>query len=336
LKYFETDRGILYNQDCFDVMSNIPEKSVNTIIADPPYFEIKGDFDFIFKDFDDYLEFIEKQAKEYKRILADNGSLFIYGHAKRIAYIQIIFDKYFNLENSLIWEKKECQTKKGAFNFRSFAPVTERILFYGNEWDISSGALVANKATLKSRDYIRDEILRAKGKIKLKEINIILGVATNGGGVASSVLSTEKTENTFITEEHYETIKKWLNNGTEYEYLRTEYEDLRTEYEDLRRPFQGSDKTVDILKFSQESTITGKYKHPTQKPPKLTQHLLRTTTRENNTVYIPFGGSGVECEACEILNLKWISSEIEPKYCEIIKKRLETQSTNNFSGYSLF
>ena len=85
-----------------DWMTNdLPDGSVNLIIADPPYFEIKGDFDFVWDSFDDYLKDVEKWAVECKRLLAENGTLFWYGDDKRIAYAQIIFDKYFNLVNHL-------------------------------------------------------------------------------------------------------------------------------------------------------------------------------------------------------------------------------------------
>ena len=91
---------------CDDFLNNgLPDKSVQLIIADPPYFEVKGDFDFIWDSFDEYLADVEKWAKECKRILADNGTLFWYGSAKRIAYSQIILDRYFNLVNNLVWNK---------------------------------------------------------------------------------------------------------------------------------------------------------------------------------------------------------------------------------------
>jgi DNA modification methylase len=63
--------------------NNLPEKSVNMILADPPYFQVKGDFDFIWNSFEDYLKDVEKWAIECKRLLADNGTLFWYGHAKK-------------------------------------------------------------------------------------------------------------------------------------------------------------------------------------------------------------------------------------------------------------
>jgi site-specific DNA-methyltransferase (adenine-specific) len=118
--------------------NDIEDKSIDVLMCDPPYYNVKGDFDFIWDSFEEYLKDVEKWAVECKRILKDNGSLFWWGHAKKIAYAQIIFDKYFNLGNSLVWEKKECQTKAQDYGqARYFAPITERCLFYSNEIEMS-------------------------------------------------------------------------------------------------------------------------------------------------------------------------------------------------------
>jgi DNA modification methylase len=50
--------------------NTLPDKSVQLIIADPPYFEVKGEFDFIWSSFDEYLKDVEKWAKECERLLA--------------------------------------------------------------------------------------------------------------------------------------------------------------------------------------------------------------------------------------------------------------------------
>ena len=302
--------GKIYCEDCLETMKRIDDKSINLIIADFPYFEVKGDFDFIWKDFDEFLEWVEVCAKEFKRILADNGSLYVYGDAKKIAYKQIIFDKYFNLENNLVWYKPDCMAKKGIGEFRSFAPSTERILFYSNEIVNIEGICVNN-----ARDYIRNEIIRAKGKIIFKDVNKALGTATNGGGVASATLSLDKTVPTMMTKEHYNLLRIWLNSSKEYEYL-------RKEYEDLRRPFNNT-KYEDVLSFNQDIFLYNKYNHPTIKPPKLSAELIKISSKENDLVYIPFGGSGTELEQCHLLNRRYIGSELEKKYCDIIEDRIK-------------
>jgi len=63
--------------------------------------------------------------------------------------------------------------------------------------------------------------------------------------------------------------------------------------------------------------------HPTEKQvPHLEKYLI-ISSKENDLIIDPFGGSGATALACENLHRRWIMIEKEPKYCEIIKKRLE-------------
>lgn len=160
-----------------DWMNNgLPDGCAKLIIADPPYFEVRGEFDFIWSSFEKYLEDVKKWAVECKRLLAQNGTLFWYGNAKKIAYAQVIFDQHFDLINSLVWDKGSFMGLEASADIRSFAPCTERILMYGNE--------VFNLTTSVQsiRNYIREQITLNKGSVVLKDVNMALGTATNGGG----------------------------------------------------------------------------------------------------------------------------------------------------------
>lgn len=288
--------------------NQLPDKSVQLIIADPPYFEVKGDFDFAWKSFDDYLIDVENWAKECKRLLAENGTLYWYGDAKNIAYTQVIFDKYFGLLNNLVWENTNDHKQQIRFNtgLRSFAPLTERILMYSN--DIYN----LTQCVYSIRDYIRDEIVRAKGKIVLKEVNKALGTATNGGGVASACLSLDKSEPAMFTKEMYQKLQVWLNDRKEYEYLRKEYEELRKEYEELRRPFYNERFHGDVIRLPNYET--GQYDHETIKPEKLARELILISSRKNDLVLIPFSGSGTECAMAAKEGRNFIGFDINEKY----------------------
>lgn len=301
----------VYNKDFLN--NDLPNKCANLIIADPPYFETKGDFDFIWDSFDDYLKDVEKWAIECKRLLADNGTLFWYGDDKKIAYAQIIFDKHFNLINNLVWNKGSFMGLEKSEGLRSFAPCTERILMYSKE------QYNLTQCVYHIRDYIRKEILKAKNKIVLKEVNKALGTATNGGGVASACLSLDKKEPTMITKEMYIKLQEWCRP-----YLSKEYEELRKEYEELRRPFNNFMNLQEILNFSNEAQKTGaKYKHDTVKPETLTRALILTCSRQNDLVVVPFAGSGTECAMAAKENRDFIGFDIEPKYVDMANKRIE-------------
>jgi len=62
--------------------------------------------------------------------------------------------------------------------------------------------------------------------------------------------------------------------------------------------------------------------HPTQKPIGLIRELI---PQESCIILDPFMGSGTTLVAAKNLNRKSIGIEIEPKYCEIAKKRLRQE-----------
>lgn len=63
--------------------------------------------------------------------------------------------------------------------------------------------------------------------------------------------------------------------------------------------------------------------HKSQKPINLITELIEKYTKENDTVFDPFIGSGTTAIACIKTNRNYIGFEINPKYVEIANKRIE-------------
>jgi len=63
--------------------------------------------------------------------------------------------------------------------------------------------------------------------------------------------------------------------------------------------------------------------HPTQKPVALFEYLIRTYTNEGETVLDNCAGSGTTAIACLNTKRNYILIEKEPKYCDIIEKRIK-------------
>lgn len=63
--------------------------------------------------------------------------------------------------------------------------------------------------------------------------------------------------------------------------------------------------------------------HPTVKPIKLMEYLIRLITPPNGTVLDPFMGSGSTGVAAKRLGFEFIGIEMDPSYAEIARKRLE-------------
>ena len=295
------EQNKIYNLNFLD--NTLPVKCAQLIIADPPYFEVKGSFDFIWKSFDDYLKDVEKWAIECKRILSDNGTLFWYGHAKKLAYSQIILDKYFNLENNLVWYKFDSQTNKSIAYLNCFAPTTERILMYSKNENFDF-----------FRNYLKEA--RSKKGMTIKQVAKEMGVY----GALYGFYEQNNTGSQIPTKDQYNKLVKIL--------------ELDIEYDKIARCFNNEGMLNDVLKFSQEAHITGNYDHDTCKPETLTRALILTCSRENDLVVVPFAGSGTECAMSAKENRNFIGFDIESKYVEMANKRcsehLRTQALFSF------
>ena len=80
-----------------------------------------------------------------------------------------------------------------------------------------------------------------------------------------------------------------------------------------------------VLKFNVECGL-----HPTQKPIPLLEYLIKTYTNEDELVLDFTMGSGSTGVACLNTNRKFISIELDKKYFNIAKKRLEEAKQISF------
>lgn len=63
--------------------------------------------------------------------------------------------------------------------------------------------------------------------------------------------------------------------------------------------------------------------HPTQKPEKLLERIIKSTSKADDLVLDPFLGSGTTCFVAKKYNRKYIGIEKEEKYYKIAVKRIE-------------
>jgi len=69
--------------------------------------------------------------------------------------------------------------------------------------------------------------------------------------------------------------------------------------------------------------------HPTMKPIALVSQALQYSSFENQKVLDLFGGSGYTLIACEQTNRTCYMMELDPRYCDVIRKRYENYINNN-------
>ena len=62
--------------------------------------------------------------------------------------------------------------------------------------------------------------------------------------------------------------------------------------------------------------------HPTQKPIELVKKIILASSNDDSLIVDPFGGSGTTYAVAEAFNRRWLGTELNPDYCEMIKTRL--------------
>ncbi len=80
----------VFLKDVFDLLEELPDKSVDMIYGDPDYnVGVKyGDKDYK-KSFANYTDWYIKLAKESLRVLKDSGNMFLINYPKQNAYLRV-------------------------------------------------------------------------------------------------------------------------------------------------------------------------------------------------------------------------------------------------------
>lgn len=322
--------------DCLDIMRGMPDKCVDLVLTDPPYYKVmthdyagnKYEWDNSWGSFEEYLTFIDKCFIEFKHILKNNGSLYCFADDKIAAYIQVIGDKYLHLENNIVWYKPNNMPLKGWADFRSYAPATERMLFYSCEVEKTGlQEIYEDKSCFAGiKQYMRqerDKIIEARGFKTLEAFNDYINAVSETSSVVSRHYFAD-SQWVFPTKEMY---KKLQTTG----FFQREYEELRRPYEELRRPFAPKKNYTDVWEMP-ITPNTERVGHPTQKPIKLIERIIDTSSREGMIVFDPFLGSGTTAHACINTGRQYIGIEKDQDYFKIASDRIANAKSQDRLG----
>lgn len=139
-KFYQDDYATLIFGDAFEYLKSLPDKSVDNIITDPPYFLSNGGFSNsggkrvsvnkgkwdVAKEVN-VEEFYKKFLEESMRVLKDDGTLLIFGTMHNIYIIGYLLNKVgFKLLNNITWQKSNPAPN---LSRRMFTHSTETILW---------------------------------------------------------------------------------------------------------------------------------------------------------------------------------------------------------------
>ena len=313
----------IYEGDNLTILKEFPDKSVDLIYADPPFFsnkhylvESKDDIgNRAFADkwhggINSYIEWIKGRLIECKRVLKDTGSIYLHCDYHANSYLRVLMDEIFgmnNFRNEIIWQR----THAHGSGTKGFSRVHDTILFYSKTEKFKFN----KQYTPYSKEYIDG----------------FFNYAEPDGRRYQLVIATGPGE----TKNDYEWKGKKPSKGRHWAYNKLRMEELEKErrliyskngvprvkqYIDEKQGTLIPDMWYDIDVIHSNSKERQKY--PTQKPISLLERIINSASHEGDIILDPFCGCGTTIVAAQKLKRKWIGIDANSAACKLMQKRM--------------
>jgi len=290
----------IYNLDCITYLKKIKNKQINSIILDPPYFQVVNEkWDNQWNSFEEYLKWFENIIIELNRISKYSCSCWLFGYPYQLSYIIPLFEKHGFSYKQHITLNKGIQSVAGRVskNIKMFPTASEYIIYFYKDYR----NIIKNILQKKKKEY----------KYTCKYINTILGKATNGGGTWSTIAGENQKNIQYPTKSDWDKLDK-LFNGFDIKYEDYVYKFyLPLGITDIWDDIKFYDKTYKNIWKEKYKT---KCNHKTMKPYKLIERIINCSTDKNDIVLDIFMGTGMTGKVCKDLGRNIMGCEIDKNY----------------------
>lgn len=326
-KMIELNR--IYNEDCLEGMKRIPDGSVDCIICDLPYGNMKGAaLDGWSKNdtiWDEQLD-IDSMFVQYERVLKRNGNLILFSQEPYTSKLRSYNCNNIEFSYPLIWLKDHFANALIARK----APVSyfEDISVFYKRHD--------TQCLHPLREYF-SHVLEYIG-LSLKAINKAMGnrkaehsfyvagkkeVIDKIGGSADHVCRLGSSQFSLCTEDTYNKLIELFHIDKMQGFK--SYIELRSINRKFERTFnipEGQGHVSNVLSYTKDKKDR---LHPTQKPVALIGKLIKTYTNEGETILDNCMGSGTTAVAAIRTKRNFIGFELQKEYFDIAQKRINQE-----------
>lgn len=254
-----------------------------------------------------FLEFLRQRLFFAKKLLSEQGSIYLHIDYKIGHYVKIIMDEIFGMENFRNdITRKKCNPKN--FERSAYGNIKDMILFYSKSkkpiWN-SPKIPYSNedierlfkKTDVNGRRYTTIP-LHAPGETKSGVTN------TAFNGIKPPQGRHWRCSPAELEELDKKGLIEWSKNGVPRKIIYADEKDGKKmqdiwEFKDPQYPQYPTEKNIDLLK-----------------------NIITASSNENSIVMDFFCGSGTTLIAAEQLNRKWIGIDSSQKAIETVQKRL--------------
>lgn len=262
------------------LLDNGYKEQIKLIYIDPP-FATKSDFSKgetkAYRDKlegAEFVEFIRERIILMKELLSKDGFIYVHLDEKKGHYIKIILDEIFtegNYRNDIIWT----YNGKGLANAKNkFVPYNAYIYLYSKNPNSQLNNRIGG---------IAKSVMGRFGKYLNSDNQITFKTLKDNNENSELEKATKRFRSQFGREPNDNDIATDYNKGI---LLKNIWND------------------IGIIRANKKYKEYTEY--PTQKPIKLLERIIETSSNENDLVLDAFVGSGTTCAVAEKLNRKWI------------------------------
>lgn len=168
IEAIEVGLGKMFQGDALKIMPDLPEAHFQTIIADPPYFQVllEQNWDNLWNSPEDYLAWTKQWVEQCQRLLRPDGLLYIFGQLGKREHVWLhtcsMLAREMQFHDLIIWDRAVGYNER----YDSFTPQYEMILALRQTsckkpyFDKDAVRLRYDEATIQS--YLRDKRYKDK------------------------------------------------------------------------------------------------------------------------------------------------------------------------------
>jgi len=300
-------KNVLYKGDCLIESDKIESGSVDLILTDLPYGNMKNAPSTWDKSKTEWDTTIPPKDifKIANKILRRNGKLILFSQEPYTTELRLNAIKNIEFNYRAIWNKDNfanalCCNK----NMVSF---TEDILIFSKKYDTEKNPI---------QEYLLEEFRKCGKPIQFyKEL---CGFTGNQPYNWFSPKNDGTKQWAFPIKKHYNKLK--VTGYFQKPFKEIEEMDLR--YRSTFNLWEGNKYKSNILKYKKDYNGY----HPTQKPILLLEDLIKTFSNEGNLVVDLTMGSGSTGVACKNTNRSFIGIEKDEAYFKIAEQRINART----------
>jgi len=288
----------LYNGDCFEVMKQLQDKSIDVVLSDIPYGIGYDDWD----------------------ILHNNTNSAMGGNSPAQLKSGSVFKRRCKPLNG--WSSEDKNISREYYDWcMKWMPILFKLLKPAGSVIIFAGRRLSHKCISAMEDsgfIFKDMIAWEKEKAPHRAQRVSCVFDKRGDEKNSIIWKDWRLGNLRpLFEPILWFMKPYKIGGTITDNL-LEYNLGAFNNEKWKKYNQLCSNIIKVKTYKSDSLY-----HPTQKPLMLMNSLIELVSKENQIILDPFMGSGTTGVACKNLNRNFIGIELDEKYFNIAKERIE-------------